>query len=350
MYRKECKERVLGNVAIIAGITAFWLLAMSFSSAAVEIPEIDGEYVRIYKPQPDVFTGNDTAHYKKGETYINWQPNDHTFLNGPEGRWHCLGITRPCDTEDDGIHEGEGLCFHAVAPVGPLKDAMQPESWMDKPKFDVAGSGWAPHGIKINNTYSLISSNKGRASSKDLFDWKDEGKLEIKSGDRDPNIMYWEGTHYLVRCNHRSVNLVTSKDFVKWTEPVDIFVAPEEGWRCESPTLLRHNGMFYLFWCLWDSSGKSEIPPAMYEGHEPDIYDYRTYVYASDDPRDFNGKQPIAELKAHAPEIFQDEKGNWFISSADYPQRGINLAPLLWKSEDKSAPGSSDSRTPASSK
>ena len=40
------------------------------------------------------------------------------------------------------------------------------------------------------------------------------------------------------------------------------------------------------------------------------------------------------ELRAHAPEIVQDEKGDYFISSADYPQRGINLARLVWKSSD----------------
>ncbi len=300
-----------------------------------EISEIVGDYVLIYKPQPDIYTGKDTKHYKAGETYTNWQPNDHTFIKGPDNRWHCFGITRPNDVKDDGIHEGEGLCFHAVAPLGELQQALRPKSWMDWPKLSISGCGWAPYAIKIGSAYSVISSNKGHAESTDLYTWKDKGKLSIKGGDRDPDIMYWNGTYYLVRCNNRSVTLVTSRDFVNWSEPVDIFTAPEASWNCESPTLMRHNDTFYLFWCLWDSAGSGAELPALYDGHDPSTYDYRTYVYASDTPTNFHNRSPVTELKAHAPEIVQDEKGDYFISSADYPQRGINLARLVWKSSNK---------------
>jgi hypothetical protein len=50
------------------------------------IPQIAGDYVLIYKPQPDIYTGTDTKHYKAGQTYTNWQPNDHTFIKGPDNR------------------------------------------------------------------------------------------------------------------------------------------------------------------------------------------------------------------------------------------------------------------------
>ena len=85
------------------------------SSTRPAIPEIVGDYVLIYKPQPDVYTGKDTKHYRAGQRYTNWQPNDHTFIKGPDNRWHCFGITRPNDVAGDGVHEGEGLCFHAVS-------------------------------------------------------------------------------------------------------------------------------------------------------------------------------------------------------------------------------------------
>ena len=52
------------------------------------IPEIVGDYVLIYKPQPDIYTGNDTKHYKAGQRYTNWQPNDHTFIKGPGNLCH----------------------------------------------------------------------------------------------------------------------------------------------------------------------------------------------------------------------------------------------------------------------
>jgi len=65
------------------------------SSTRPAIPQIVGDYVLIYKPQPDIYTGKDTKHYKAGQTYTNWQPNDHTFLKGPDNCWHCFGIARP---------------------------------------------------------------------------------------------------------------------------------------------------------------------------------------------------------------------------------------------------------------
>jgi len=297
-------------------------------------PEIVGDYVLIYKPQPDVYTGKDTKHYKAGQTYTNWQPNDHTFIKGPDNRWHCFGITRPNDVAGDGVHEGEGLCFHAVAPPGELQHALHPKSWMDRPKLSISGCGWAPYAIKIGSTYSLISSTRGHAESTDLYTWKDKGKLSIKAGNRDPNIMYWNGTYYLVQCNNRSVTLVTSRDFVNWSEPVDIFTTHEASWNCESPTLMRYNDTFYLFWCLWDSAGSGAELPALYNGHDPSTYGYRTYVYASDTPMNFHNRSPVTELAAHAPEIVQGEMGDYFISSADYPQRGINLARLVWKSSN----------------
>ena len=58
------------------------------SRARSAIPQIVGDYVLIYKPQPDVCTGKDTTHYKAGQRYTNWQPNDHTFIKGPDNLCH----------------------------------------------------------------------------------------------------------------------------------------------------------------------------------------------------------------------------------------------------------------------
>lgn len=292
-------------------------------TTACPVPVIVGDYIRIYHPQPDIYTGSDTLHYHPGTVYQHWQPNDHTFAKGPDGRWHCFGITRPCDCEDDRVHEGEGLCFHAVAPPGPLADALEPDSWIDQPKLDVSGCGWAPVIVKIGDVYSIIGSGVGRAESADLYHWTDKGKLAVKGGNRDPNVLFWDSVYYLVRCNNSSVLLTTSADFVEWSEPVEIFVSERPTRNCESPILLHYDKWFYLFWCLWDS-----CPPA---GEKLLTYDHRTYVYASDTPFDFQDREPIAQLNAHAPEVFQDEAGDWFISSAEHPQRGINLARLEWR-------------------
>jgi beta-fructofuranosidase len=59
-------------------------------------------------------------------------------------------------------------------------------------------------------------------------------------------------------------------------------------------------------------------------------YQHRSYVYQSDDPLRFDGKA-VTHLEAHAPEIFQDEDGQWFISSAEWPKRGVSIAKLAWE-------------------
>lgn len=299
------------------------------SEPTLMVPEISTDYVFIYNPQPDVYNG------KSGKIYEKWRINDHTFAKGPKGCWHCFGITRPDEELDEQAHASGLGTFHARAPFGTLENAFKPEIWIDQPKFDVAGSAWAPYCIKIGDTYNLLSSTRGRATSKDLYGWKDSGKLRIKNGSagkdtRDPNVLFWNGTYYLVRCDNSTVSLVTSTDFENWSDPVDIFTAPKESWQCESPTLLRYDDKFYLFWCQWDSSPDREQFPALYKGHTPWSHDWRTFVYVSDTPDNFNGREPIAQLKAHAPEIIKDENGNYFISSADYPNVGISLAKLKW--------------------
>ncbi len=323
------------NLVITFIFLPLLILSCNQQNSKQQIPEILGEYTLIYKPQPDVFTLNDTKSYKEGATYTKWKPNDHTFIKGPDNRWHCFGITKPDNYTTDEIHEGEGLCFHAIAPNGEFKDVLISESWLDQPKFSTSGSGWAPYGLRTGDVYSLVSSNKGHAQSKDLFNWIDKGDLLIKGKGRDPNVIYFNKTYYYIRCNDTTIDMVTSKDFINWTDPITIFNAPNPGWHLESPSLLRHNGTFYLFWCLWDSSGKAPKLPSLYDDHDADSFDYRTYVYTSDDPTNFHNKKPIAELKAHAPEIIKDENGDFYISSADYPQRGINVARLIWKVNNK---------------
>lgn len=50
----------------------------------------------------------------------------------------------------------------------------------------------------------------------------------------------------------------------------------------------------------------------------------------SEDPLRFDGR-PVARLEAHAPEVFRDEDGQWYISSAEWPARGVSIAKLAWE-------------------
>lgn len=289
------------------------------------IPRVTGPFVNIYKPQPDVYTlptvrtadGHFT--YTQGVSYPDWRTNDHTFIKDANNRWHCFGITRPWEAGDNG-HSGEGLCFHALAPAGTFAQASTFQAWRDLPKISVGDCGWAPAAVKIGREYALIGSHLGRATSTDLLEWKDQGRLNAKGGNRDPYVMRWDNTYYLLRCDGNGVSLVTSTDFVNWSEPVTIYKPTKESYQAESPVIIPHEGWFYLFWTLWDTADKTT------SGYCP-----RTFVHGSETPLNFTGKPAIAEFTVHAPEIIQDEGGQWFISSADYPHRGVSVAPLVWE-------------------
>jgi hypothetical protein len=47
------------------------------------IPEIVGDYVLIYEPQPDIYTGKDTKHYKKARPTPTGNP---TITHSSKGR------------------------------------------------------------------------------------------------------------------------------------------------------------------------------------------------------------------------------------------------------------------------
>jgi len=289
------------------------------------VPKVTGSFVNIYKPQADVYTlptvraPDSNLSYTQGATYPDWRTNDHTFIKGDDNRWHCFGITKPWLTGDNG-HSGEGLCFHAVAPEGTFTQVATFQSWRDLPKISVGDCGWAPAAVKIDQEYALIGSHLGRTVSADLRAWTDKGRLKAKGGNRDPYIRFWNNTYYLLRCDGNGISLVTSADFLAWSDPVVIYKPEKESYQTESPVLIPYEGLFYLFWTLWDTADKTT------SGYCP-----RSYVHCSESPTDFHGKPVLAEYTVHAPEIIQDESGQWFISSADHPHRGVSVAPLAWE-------------------
>lgn len=294
------------------------------------VPFLAGDYVPVYIPQGDVFPGPDTKDLKTGTYYPLWQPNDHCFVKGPDKRWHALGITHPASEPGQSRHQGEYTSFHAVSSGETFENSCKDSSWTDKPKVlspaerpGESSSNHAPVVIKEGKLYKMIYGPTPfrMATSEDLYKWTPKGPVgATKALGRDPNMMVWNKTYYLVYCAGNSVKVTTSKDLQNWTDPVEIFKPEVETYQCESPTLLHYKGKFYLFWCLWDTAGKNN-----------NGYDARTFVYYSDNPLNFNGQSLVTELQSHAPEIFQGEKNEWYISSAQYPQRGISVARLSWK-------------------
>jgi len=322
-----------GRTSIASMPSGWWMMSRredcpmtdSRSVAGCRAPKLTGPFVNIYKPQADIYplptasTPDGNITYTQGATYPEWRTNDHTFIKGPDNRWHCFGITKPWVTGDNS-HAGEGLCFHAVAPEGTFAQAVSFQSWRDLPKIHVADCGWAPAALKIGREYSLVGSRLGWAASTDLHTWTDRGRLNAGGGNRDPYVLLWDGLYCLLRCDGNGINLVTSPDFITWSDPVVIYKPEAESFQAESPVLIPYDGLFYLFWTLWDTADPST------SGYCP-----RSFVHCSESPSDFHGSPVLAEYTVHAPEIIRDEDGQWFMSSTDHPHRGIGVAPLAWE-------------------
>lgn len=300
----------------------------------INVPKQDNHFILIYKPAGDSFYGPDTKHLKTGQWYQEWVPNDHTFVKGADGRWHIFGITHPLVQSNPlhvGIHEGEYASFHAVAQQGLFHEVMSNRSFVDKPKILTPNdrpseilANHAPFIIKKDRYFMVYGPNPIRlAVSSDLQSWQLRGPLfDDSDGARDPNVLLYKGTYYLVYCSLREIRLRKSKDFTHWSTPEVIFQSNK--FDPESPTLLFLNDAFYLFVCAWD-------------GHwdEKDIqgaYQHKTYVYRSVHLTQFgiDDEKQITVLNAHAPEIFKDEEGQWYISSAEWPNRGVSVDKLRW--------------------
>jgi beta-fructofuranosidase len=318
-------------------ILTFLLVSFGCSvnqSTDCSIPVISGNYVHVYQPAGDIFPGPDSRHLRAGRFYADWVPNDHCILKGNDGRWHVLGITHPATPIQRGtVHEGEWMSFHAVSDSGALKDVLQTHSWQDRPKVlppaDRPGEkreNHAPTVIWKDTAYVMIYGPTPfrYATSKDMKQWTPKGELQFKGNQehgRDPSVWYRKGQYYMVYCGHDyTVRATMSKDLIHWADSRVIFQAKEKH-HPESPSVIIREGKFYLFWCLWHQMT-----------FDPDkVYNDETFVFCSDDPMQFSYENQVAELRAHAPEVFQDEQGDWYISSAEQPHRGVSIARLIWE-------------------
>lgn len=315
-------------------------------SGKLLIPEQSNEFICIYKPGGDHFFGPDTENLKEGEFYEEWVPNDHTFIKDAEGKWHIFGITHPLVMTDplkDGIHEGEFASFHAVSSKTRFKETLKEHHYTDLPKVlppsERPGevlANHAPYIVKKDNVYHMVYGHSPirLAVSPDLYTWETQGEVfsELNRGDepsalfhdaRDPNLLVYNGTYYIVYCSAKSVRMRTSSDLINWSESSTIFTS--KSYDPESPSLIFHNNTFYLFVCSWDGNwDQKEIVGA---------YQHKTYVLCSDDPYNFgnDSEKQITTLNAHAPEIFQDEEGQWYISSVEWPCRGVSVDNIKWE-------------------
>lgn len=312
------------------------LMVQCTPSKSVLVPRQADEFVNVYKPAGDKFFGPTTEFLEEGKWYDEWVPNDHTFVKGEDGLWHIYGITHPLILSEPlsrGIHDGEYASFHCVSSEKDFAATVEEGHYTDLPKiltpYDRPGEilpNHAPYVIKKDGVYNMVYGHSPirLATSTNLVDWTPAGELFSDSeGARDPNIFVYDGVYHIVYCSYRCVKMVTSTDMKNWSEPKVIL--DTQTFDPESPSLITNNGTFYLFVCSWDGVwDEKEIVGA---------YQHDAHVYHSDDYTDFGAKfeKRITTLKAHAPEIFQDSKGQWYISSVEWPNRGVSVDKLYWE-------------------
>jgi arabinan endo-1,5-alpha-L-arabinosidase len=262
-----------------------------------------------------------------------WVPNDHAIIKGPDGRWNMFGITHPqTSLSPSTIHEGEFQSFHALAAAGSLKDVIRAGNWQDLPKLlrtiDRPGENadlYAPYVIQRDDLYYMFyGPNPIRlATSLNLKVWTPQGAVFTdQPSARDPNVLLWQGLYYMVYCSNNEVAMRTSRDLRHWG-PAQTMLRMGNKIAPESPSLIRHDGTFYLFVCTWNGIWDQKTLQGAYQ--------HQTYVYQSDDLLNFEKGKPITILDAHAPEVLQGEDGQWYISSAEWPRRGISIARLIWE-------------------
>lgn len=292
----------------------------------IKVPVQKNQYVNIYSPKPDTFPGPSTSELQQGRLYKQWVPNDHTFVKDKSGDWHIFGITHPL-TSTKNIHQGEFMAFHAK---GNLTDSVTENSFTDLPKVLTPATRkgerlelYAPFIIERENAYYMTYSPSPMrlAVSTNLNNWTTHGILfKDKKGARDPNVFFHAGKYHIIYCTERNVALRTSVDFKSWSTSKIIYTAKD--FEPESPSIIIKDQGFYLFVCGWNGVWDRKSVSGAYQ--------HRTYVYYSESINEFNNKNFVTILNAHAPEIFKTGK-QWYVSSAEYPYRGISIDKLEWK-------------------
>ncbi len=294
------------------------------------IPRIAGEYVNVYRPGPDVFAGPSVEPLEAGRRYDEWVANDHCFVRDEQGHWHCFGITHPFSGLKN-VHAGEYQSFHALAPAGVLKDTLKAGAWTDQPKVlppsqrpGEIPENHAPCIVRADGVYHMLygPAPLRHATSTDLYAWTPRGPLANPPITRDPNLFFWNDAWRVITCGVHDVRIATLDAFATCGPSQALLEFNHDG-DPESPTLIHRDGVFYLFVCDYDGHWDMRNLQGAYQ--------HVTRVYASDDPLHFDPAHEIAQLDAHAPEIFQGEDGAWYLSSAEWHYRGISLALLEWR-------------------
>ncbi len=254
--------------------------------------------------------------------------NDHSFVRGPDGRWHLFHIVGPtgrgCYDVDAEISFG-----HAVST-----DLLTWEPRPDVLAVDPASRHethhlFAPYVVEREGVYYLFYSGINTdlkmesmclATSRDLYTWEKHPHnpvfrpstswAEYRPGSgtwgccRDPHVLphpdYGYVLYYVTWIKDTHFRLVAlgaavSDNLVSWQDagPVMIreFASDYSTTSMESPCVVARDGLYYLFYKHRDG----------------------TRLAVSDNPLRFTDQEDVAFSPAHAVEVFEAE-GRWYMS------------------------------------
>lgn len=306
---------------------------MQIITKHIPAPKRASDFTRIYTPSRSVYNGVDTAHFTHGEV-CDWVVNDFSVLRDGD-EWHIVGITHPYppffaspfDFDPETVHEAEYQLFHATASAGSFSDLFRENSFTDRDKIlypaDRPGEApeiWAPHMMKIDGKFGLVYSPRVmRLATTTDFRAFETGKSIFTCTEpaaRDPYILEENGTFTCVWCGEKGIMLRRSADLVNWSDEEVLLPQVFKNTAYESPFLMKRDGYYYLFTCLYDNRNG--------------CFDERTLVFAAETLDGLSGTAPIAMLDGHAPEFVCDESGD-YILSVFYPENGISAARIEFR-------------------
>lgn len=285
----------------------------------MEIPVIAGGYREIIPATPE------------GVNHA-WFTNDHTFIKGEDGTWHCYAINNPMMDDLGKLYREHPYLLHATAKsiTGPWARVSFAIDESSATRY-VGAPFVVRHGSQYLMIFEAMRGEKRGleiARSDDLMTWTRNRKEVITnqpSMRRDPCILRDDdrGDWLIYLCapspKQSQITLCRTMDFRTFSEP-QVVLALNDGcsWgSLESPFVVHRNEGYYLFFT-----------------HS--MHHYReTVAIVSDSCDGFDWADQITTLHAHAAELVRDGE-DWFISSCGPEDRrmrnrhGIELAPLKW--------------------
>lgn len=312
----------------------YWALA---KTEQIPVPELVGDYVHIYQPGGETYRSVDHPLFKTGTYCDTWVSNDFSIINDGN-TWHMIGITGPrlpkeiyrdeFDRNPGHGHGPELQLFHASADGKTFAEVFKRHSFSDLGNIlsscDRPGERpeiWAPYLVKRDDGFHLVYSPQRirQRITTDFKTWVPADDLFVCNSDsaRDINIFEEDGITYVVYINGKSVVYRTSSNFKNWSEEKVLYTSHFKNGDPESPFLIKKDGFYYLFWCIYDGQNGA--------------FDNRTYVFAAKTLEELYDQAPLTMLPAHAPELVQDTNGDWYLLSAYYPNNGVSAVKLEFK-------------------